>query len=195
MNREGPPLEALTRRLAECPPEFLGEPRIGRGGTVRVAAVVSDLLREFGAEPLAAGEAAIFQSENALADRNRLALTLLGCWVLHDAWFRDRPELAPAARMLLAQGLLELASTTPAGQFFSDADRREELARVCLRELGLRPAGETIAQAQDRLATLNAAERARVVQAARRAEERAREIREAMRQRAEEEANAKVMRE
>ena len=195
MHAEGPPLESLTRRLAECPPEFLAEPRIGRSGAVEVAAVVSDLLRELGGDPLTPAEAAVYQSNNARADRNRLGLVLLGSWVLHDAWFRQQTNLAPAARSLLADGLRELADTTAAGQFFADADRREELARVCLRELGLRPAGESVAQAQDRLATLNAAERARVVQAARRAEERAREIRDAMRRRAEEEANAKAMRE
>lgn len=44
MKNEGPPLEALTRRLAECPPEFLEEPRVGSSGTVHVAAVVHDLL-------------------------------------------------------------------------------------------------------------------------------------------------------
>ena len=50
-------------------------------------------------------------------------------------------------------------------------------------------------QAQDRLATLNAAERQRVIEAAREAEARAQAIREAMRRREIEEANAKAMRE
>ena len=77
----------------------------------------------------------------------------------------------------------------------ADPERREELALLALRALGLRPAGETLAQAQDRLVTVSSAERARTVAAARRAEERARAIREAMRKKAAEEAAAKVSRE
>ena len=48
MEHEGPPLEALTRRLAECPAEFPAEPVIGGKGTVHVAAVVSDLVCDLG---------------------------------------------------------------------------------------------------------------------------------------------------
>ena len=195
MNREGPPLEGLTRRLAECPPEFLALPRVGETGAIHVDAVVSDLLRELGGEGLTAAAARQFQSRNRKADRARLSLALLACWLLHDPWFIGRAGFAEPALALLVGGLTELAATTAASQFVADADRREELVRVCLRELGLRPAGETIAQAQDRLATLNAAERRRVIQAAQQAEERAQKIREAMKRQAEAEANAKAMRE
>jgi hypothetical protein len=195
MNREGPPLETLTRRLAECPPEFLALPRVGETGLIHVDAVVSDLLRELGGAGLSPEAARSFQSRNRKADRARLSVALLACWLLHDPWFSERPGFAQPALRLLGQGLAELAATTAAGNFVSDPDRREELVRVCLRDLGLRPAGETIAQAQDRLGTLNAAERQRVVKAARQAEERAEKIREAMRKQAEAEANAKAMRE
>ncbi len=195
MQREGPTIEALTRRLAECPADFLSTPRIGATGTIKVAAVVSDLLRDLGGAALAGAQTAPFVSRQARADRNRLSVVLVACWLLHDPWFRQPAQFAEAASELLAAGLREAAEATPANQFVSDPDRREELARLCLRDLGLRPAGETIAQAQDRLTTLNAAERRRVVAAARQAEERANAIRVAMRQRAEEEANAKSMRE
>ncbi len=195
MNREGPLLETLTRRLADCPAEFLAVPRAGETGSVHVDAVVSDLLRDLGGEGLSAADARQFQPRNRKADRARLSLVLLAGWLLHDAWFRDRPGFAAPALQLLRDGLTELAATTAAAKFVSDPDRREELARVCLSQLGLRPAGETIAQAQDRLATLNAAERQRVIKAARQAEERAEKIRAAMKRQAEEEANAKAMRE
>ncbi len=85
-------------------------------------------------------------------------------------------------------GLDELAELVKAPQLIADSDRREELSRLCLKALDLRPAGETAAQAQDRLTTLNTAERQRVVAAARAAEERARQIREAMAKKAAEEA-------
>jgi hypothetical protein len=195
MQREGPPIEALTRRLAECPADFLAAPRIGGTGTVQVAAVVSDLLRDLGGAPLADWQTNPYVSRQAKADRNRLSVVLVACWLLHDPWFRGEAQFAQAAGALLAAGLREAAEATPADKFVSDPDRREELARLCLRDLGLRPAGESIAEAQDRLTMLSAAERGRVVAAARQAEERAAAIREAMRQRAIEEANSKAMRE
>jgi len=195
MHTEGPALETLTRRLAECPAEFLAAPRIGGTVTVRVAAVVSGSLRDLRGQPLTAAQASLFQSRQPRLDRNRLSVALLACWLLHADWFRSRPEHAARALTLLTEGLNEAASATPADRFVTDPDRREELARVCLRALDLRPAGESIAQAQDRLATLNAAERQRVIEAAREAEARAQAIREAMRRREIEEANAKAMRE
>jgi hypothetical protein len=194
MKHEGPLLESLTRRLAECPAEFLDEPRIGRKGRITVAAVVNDLLRDLGGQSLAPDQLDPFQSNDS-RQRNRLRLILIACWLLHDSWFQDQNNLAPSLLALLSTGLDELASITTANKFVSDPDRREELARLCLRGLGLLPAGETEAQAQDRLATLNTAERQRVIKAAREAEDRARQIREAMAKKAAEEAADKWGRE
>lgn len=194
MNLEGPLLETLTHRLAECPAEFLDEPRIGATGAVHVAAVVSDVLRELGGAPLTTEQTGAFQSKDKV-QRNRLRLTLLACWLLRAEWFCEQPHLAEAAHTFLRDGLNELAALTPAPQFVADPDRREELARLCLKAVGARPAGESLAQAQDRLATLNTAERQRVIAAARAAEERAREIRRRMAEEAAREAEAKTMRE
>ena len=84
----------------------------------------------------------------------------------------------------------ELAAQVAGEKFITDPDRREELARVALARLGYRPAGETVAQAQDRLTTLNSAERARVMKAAQAEEQRARQIRaELVRKAAEESAD------
>ncbi len=195
MQTEGPPLETLTRRLAECPADFLAEPRVGSQGKVHVAAVVSDLMRDLGRAPLTLEQAAVFQSKIQRQDRNRLQAVLIACWLLHDPWFLEQKRFAPQAYNFLSRGLNELAKLTQAQQFITDPDRREELARLCLKELGLRPAGETMAQAQDRLATLNTIERQRVIQAARAAEERARQIRAAMAAEAAREAEMKAMRE
>jgi hypothetical protein len=195
MKEEGPLLEALTRRLAECPADFLAEPRIGKSGAVHVEAVVSDLLRDLGGASLTPAQAAVFQSKDARKDRNRLSLVLIGCWLLHDEWFRKEQRFAAQAHSFLSEGLTELAALVPAPQFASDADRREELVRLCLRQLGLRPGGESESQALDRLTTLNTAERQRVIRAAREAEERARAIREAMAKKAAEEAADKWTRE
>src|SRR5262249_34173546 len=98
---------------------------------------------------------------------------------------------AGSARQFLNAGLEELCGLVKASELTTDPDRREELARLCLNSLNLRPAGETRAQAEDRLMTLSTTERQRVLQEARAAEERARQIREAMASRAAAEAAAK----
>jgi hypothetical protein len=194
MNREGPLLETLTRRLTECPPEFLASPRLGAVGKVVVPAVVADLLRDLGGAPLTAAQVAGFDAKDPWRQRNRLSLILVACWLLHDPWFRQ-PALAEPVLRLLTSELAGLAETTSADKCVSDPDRREELARLCLKALGLRPRGETIAQAEDRLDTLNSAERQSLLKATAAAEKRAAAIREAMARKAEEEANLKAMRE
>jgi hypothetical protein len=77
----------------------------------------------------------------------------------------------------------------------SDPERREELVRLCLAALGLRPAGETEVQAQDRLTASSSVERERVVRATKTQLQHARQVREAMRRKAAEEAAAREIRE
>ncbi len=187
----------LTRRLAETPEDFLAAPRIGATGSVEVAAVVADLSHLLGtaAAPLTPAQLAPFLSENPREDRNRYCLVLVLCWLLADDWFRrERPDLA-AILQLLDAGATELAAGNPASRFVADPDRREELARLALARVGCRPAGESLAQAQDRLTRISSTERARVMQAARGAEERARAVREALARQAAQESADKATRE
>ncbi len=194
MQREGPPLELLTRRLAETPEDFLAEPRIGRAGRVEVGAVVGDLVGLLGGSP-EAGQLGPFHSDEARRDRNWLGVVLLLCWLLSDPWFRrDRPA-APTVLALLDGRARELAAQNAAGRFVADPDRREEMARLALAAVGCRPAGESPAQAQDRLTQISSTERTRVMQAARAAEERAREVRAALVRQAAKESADKTTRE
>jgi hypothetical protein len=197
MQAEGPVLETLLRRLAECPAEFLAEPRVGKNGVVDVAAVVSDLLRDLGGALLTPEQAAVFclPAGSARKHRNRLRAVLVAAWLLHDPWFRSRQQFAGQAAAFLNDGVAEVAGLIQAPHLVADPDRREELARLCLKGLGLRPAGESVAQAEDRLTTLSSVERQRVIREAQAAEKRARDIREAMARKAAEEAAAKYMRE
>ena len=192
MDREGPLLETLTRRLAETPEEFLAEPRAGSAGQVHTAAVVGDLLRMLGHDARV-GDLTPFTG-NDRRDRNRLGLTLVLAWLFADEWFARTPPDMPALLTVLGTTASELAEHVTAPKFVTDPDRREELARVALARVGLRPAGETIAQAQDRLMTLSSAERQRVMRAARAAEERARAIREALARKAAQESADKYTR-
>jgi hypothetical protein len=188
-------LESLTRRLAECPVEILAEPRIGSTGQVRVEAVVGDLLHDLGGPPLTPAQASAFQPREARKSRNWLSLVLVAAWLLHEPWFQEQRRFAGLAGAFLAGGLTQLAGLAQAPKFVLDPDRREELARLCLKGLHLRPAGETIEQAADRLSTISTAERQAVMQAASLAEERARAVREAMAKKAADEAAAQYSRE
>jgi hypothetical protein len=132
---------------------------------------------------------------DARLERNRFAVTLILCWLLSDDWFRKIKPGTEKLLSLLDGEAAQLASQVAPRKFVTDPDRREELARVALAGLGFRPAGETLAQAQDRLTTLNSTERARVLQAARAAEERARKVREALARKAAQESADKWTRE
>lgn len=89
----------------------------------------------------------------------------------------------------------ELAALVSADVFVTDPDRREELVRLCLAALGLRPEAESEAQALDRLTTLSSVKREKVIRATKEHLERARQLREAMRRKEAEEAAAKATRE
>jgi hypothetical protein len=194
MQAEGPLLETLTRRLAETPEDFLAEPRIGSSGCVHVAAVVGDLVRDLGAS-VEAKELAALEGDDPRKDRNRLSVVLLLCWLLADEWFRQNKITSNALLDLIREGGAQLGTQVASRKFVTDPDRREELARFSLARLGYRPAGESIPQAQDRLTSLSSTERARVLQASRAAEERARAIREALARKAAEESADKFTRE
>jgi hypothetical protein len=171
----------LVRRLADTPPDFLAEP-----AELSVPAVVSDVLVMAGGRPLDAAGSAPFLA----GERNRLRLVLITCWLL------AADELTALGRVerlhaLLTGVLPRLAALVDAAMFVSDPDRREELARVSLRALGMAPEGETAAQAEDRLSTVDSVRRHEVLAAAKAAEERAQAVRKAMEEKRAQEAAAR----
>lgn len=185
----GPPLERIMRRIAETPAEFLAEPRIGAHGTVHTAALVSDLMR--GASfPVDRAVLAPFESDRA-DQRGRLTLVAVAVWLLADLPAPSRDALVA----LLDETVADLAATGPARAFVDHAERREELARTVLAAFGLRPEGEDARQAADRLSAVSASERQRLLRASRAAEDRARQVREALIRKAAEESADKYTRE
>ena len=194
MTEEGPILDRLTHRLAECPPDFLAEPRTGSSGGVHTAALVYDLLFELGGSWPNPSFVWHFSGTTA-PQRNWLRLVAVSCWLLADDWFVSQRRFAQQALPWLHNGLSGLAEIVSADQFVSDQDRREELARLCLAALGLRPAGESENSAEDRLKTLDSVERVRLIKATQEQQKRARQLREAMRRKEAAEAAARATRE
>jgi len=193
VTEEGPELAALLHRLTGCPREFLDEPRIGDTGRIVVSAVVFDLLWDLGS--IGAPHVHLPFAGADPSDRNGMRCTLVACWLLHDPWFRARGTLGAHAHGFLIEDIPLMASAVDAERFVTDPERREELARTCLARLGLRPRGETEEQATDRRTSLDSLERRRILDATRAAEQRAREVREALARKAVEEAAAKATRE
>nr|WP_235584358.1 hypothetical protein [Massilia sp. MS-15] len=189
----------MLRRLRETPAEFLAEPRIGSytgAAGVVVPALVHDLMRMHGHAPSPRWLAAL-GGIDPRARRNRLALAMITCWLLADPWFLARPLPLPldALCAVFDSATPLLAQATAAHRFAADAADGEELVRVVLARLGYRPAGETAAQAEDRLAAVSGAARRRLLEASRAAEKRARAVREALARKAAQEAADKWTRE
>ncbi|MGN6544342.1 MAG: hypothetical protein ACTHK7_04790 [Aureliella sp.] len=183
MTAEGPPLEALLHRLSECPPEFwetcAGDPRRSSEGLDQVRAIVCDQFRSMQPD----FDAAKLAGKLAVQTSNHGGLLAVVAWLLNDAWFVSRGKLlGPMQKLFCSPQLEQLSSMLKAEQFVQDPDRREELVRICLSQLKLRPEGESEAQAADRLATLDSIERERILKKTLAAEKRAREVREAMAQ-------------
>jgi len=199
VRHEGPSLVRLLRRLAECPPEFLPLAAAGEELPVVVPAVVGDLLRDLAGRRPETRQLESFRRLQAQSadpqQRNRARLALVACWLLHDPWFLQQRRFAAQALAFLERGLTGLAALVQAERFVDDPDRREELVRVALAALDLRPQGETEPQARDRRTTLDSVERHAVLQKTRAAEERARQVREAMARKAAQEAAASYGRE
>ncbi len=211
----GPLLQQLTRRLAETPADMLAEPAMGtaKGSAkgVETGAVVGDVLRGLGLlNPHARWLTSLHPDKADKPRRNLLRVMLIAAWLLADPWFRARAGAtsvaADAQNWLYGGSMAELAALTNADAFVQDDDRREELARLCLKALGFVPHGEKETQAQDRLEAISSVERQRVVAASRRVQEEARKrraaeearerkVREEMAKKAAQEAAAKGTRE
>ncbi len=189
-----PQVADLVHRLAECPDDFLASPLIGGSGTVSVAAVVGDTLQVLGAELPDGWTASLLPARADTTAENWLRACLVTCWLASD---ESLVTLVTGAQLLrfLGDELHRMANLVRADQIVQDPDRREELGRLFLRTAGIVPAGETIQQAVDRLATLDSVSRARVEAEARAAEERAREVRAALERKRAQEAAARASRE
>jgi hypothetical protein len=197
MQRIGPALEILTRRIAETPPDFLGELPTSPAEAKMVAALVNDIVSTLrtGGEHAELAQLARFLSNDDKTTSNRLAVVRIAVWLLAHPWFATQRLMPADVFHVLDVAIGELAATAPAHSFAFDADRREELTRVVLARLNFRPANETLAQATDRLSAISSTERRRLIEASRDAERRARAIREALVKKAAEESADKWTRE
>jgi hypothetical protein len=184
MKHEGPLLEAMTHRLSECPEDFLAICDQANASRF-VVALMEDFFRRYGhANPIPVGMPFIdewMQSDRVANNPRHLGILCLAIWLYYDPWFSGREEFArPICHVLQGESLREFARLVKARSLLGVPDRREELVRICLNGLELRPQAESIPQATDRLMSLSSVERDRILKETAAAEKRAREVREAM---------------
>jgi hypothetical protein len=184
---EGPALADVVHRLADTPPDVLDHPVVVAAALVGDTA---DLLAGTAAGPAAVGvlrgpQRAAVEALCTHAPYAALAGTV--CWLLRDEHLRAAPAFRAAATpgalvRVVEQAVPALALLRTPDDWLHAPTAREELARAVLRELGLRPAGESPEVAQDRWAAVSTAEQRRIAremaQEARRAEQLARELAE-----------------
>lgn len=188
MRNIGPALVCLQRRIAEAPDTILDH----LNTRVPTLALVHDVVSQHH-PALVANDLIPFSG--APAQHGWHDMTRLLCWLITDPAF-ETCTLAPDAVITLLHDVAkEVHQHGTASAFRQDPDRREELVRLALAALDLRPEGETVQQAQDRLNAVSVAERQRVLAAARAAEQRARKVREALAKKKAQEAADKWTRE
>lgn len=180
---EGPALADVVHRLADTPPDVLDHPVVVAAALVGDTA---DLLAGDGAVGVLRGpQRAAVEALCTHAPYAALAGTV--CWLLRDEHLRAAPAFRAAATpgalvRVVEQTVPALALLRTPDDWLHAPTAREELARAVLRDLGLRPAGESPEVAQDRWTAVSTAEQRRIAremaQEARRAEQLARELAE-----------------
>src|SRR5688572_21984651 len=101
MKVEGPELEPLLHRLADCPPEFLQVAADKNSAGPGVVAIACDVLRPLTPDRPPELDTSLLTLLQRLPPP-QLTLISIVCWLLADAWFQTRPQLAPAIWKLLA---------------------------------------------------------------------------------------------
>ncbi len=190
------PLAEWLRWIAEMPAAFRAAPEGFAGGSVRAHAVAADLIETLcGARPEPTLLAAFDPHDRSKGERNRMGWLLAACHALWHPSLRGVGVARDGIERFLVQELAALAAVAPVESLDTDEERREELARRVLRSTGLRPAGESGTEFEDRLRQVDSVERHRLLAAAAERERRNRQVREQMARKAAEEAAAKVSRE
>jgi hypothetical protein len=184
---EGPDINLLHHRLTDFPREWLD--RVESDGFI---AIIHDAV--YCRNPdLKAADLEPFRHPPGQCDWYRLSL-LIAYFIADDSFTGTRLSVASLVA-LLTDTAQELASAGPTAIYIDDVDRREEFIRVVLNAIGLRPAGESENQAEDRLQAASSQERLKVLHAARAAEERSRKLREKLAEKKAQESADKMMRE
>ncbi len=177
MTVEGPALAVLLHRLIDTPADCLPFPtthaaRVADDSTmqIRTVAMVHDTLVTLGI--INTFDLGAFESRSASWSNDYRCIAMMSAWLLSDPSFGG---LLSSERALIAftEDVEMFVNAFPAPTWHDDPDHREEFCRLILRRFDLRPAGESEAQAEDRLGGISSLDRRQVMLETRQAEMRA----------------------
>ncbi len=188
MKQAGPDLTSMIHHLQSCPHEFLMAPKTARKSGIHTGALCHDLMWSLQEESYVTREIAPFSLPKAKKKTPFLKTIQVCCWLFSFPWFRGKDDLLYPIRQFLTSGLQEIAAHVSADLLLEDRERSEELCRMALFACDLVPAGETTAQAMERLETVSTMKRKELLQATAKAHKRAMEIKRAMAEKAAREA-------
>ncbi|MBN1617171.1 MAG: hypothetical protein JW875_07640 [Spirochaetales bacterium] len=193
MKKIGPPLAHLLRRLEDTPVEFYTLPVNGAPDSMAVHALIADLCLTLGTPFKIKDINRLCVGRGVISD-NTYRLMAVGTWFLSDTSLTFL--LTPSAVCtVIEKSLAQLSYERNVEYYLFEEDGREEFVRAVLRDLGARPEGETIAQAEDRLSAVSSQARRVVMGEAAEGLARDRQLRAALAKKAAEEAADKYMRE
>jgi hypothetical protein len=172
---KSPTISELIHHLKNCPDEFLQKPRKGAAGEIYTSALLNDVYRKISGNLVAAHPVKVNCQKKAIKE---LELIQIVCWLLsHPSFEAISCKWIPK---FIDKNLSELAPLVKKESWISDEERAEELSRLVLLACGVIPAGETKAEAQDRLDSVNTVKRLKVIEESKAAMERAKAIRKKM---------------
>ena len=115
-------------------------------------------------------------------------------WALQFEGFKNT-GIEKKMILSLMPKLTKLNRIVKARNFIDDVERREELSRLLIKSFNMLPEGESKAKASDRLTTLDSVERQKMIEQTRKAQERARKIKEELERKERERMASQMMRE
>lgn len=184
---EGPDINTLHHRLTEYPKEWM-TPQPPSYFYALMHDAVFALSESVQVSSLARFNRPFAQCEWYQA-------SLLVAYFLMDSGFKSFQYESDFLIDAIENTAKELSQAGSNTLYIQDVDRREEFIRVVLSAIKLRPAGETVNQAEDRLQAVSSLERVKVLKAAKVAEQRAHDLRIALAKQKAKEAADKMTRE
>jgi hypothetical protein len=195
---ETPELYYFMQRLQNTPIQILEYSLTSKESDVKSInpiSIIKDLLYDFGLSFSEWNSIQIPINPNDSIQENYLRTLLIFVYLLNDPFFKSRSIRFLKLKDLLFQKVRSYSNIIKSRDWIYDLERREETIRITLQALDLRLKNESFNQSQDRLLSIDSIEREKMISETRKAQARAKELRERLERQEAEEAASKYNRE
>lgn len=193
-----PELYYFMQRLQNTPIQILEYSLTSKESNVKSInpiSIIKDVFYDFG---LSFGEWNSIQipiHEDDSIQENYLRTLLIFIYLLADPFFKTRNIHFSRLKEFLFQKVKSYSGIVKSRDWIYDLERREEIIRITLQAFDLRPKNESPNQSADRLLSIDSIEREKMIAETRKAQARAKHLREEMARQEAEEAASKYNRE